>query len=227
MNYKIIKIITVSVHLLIPFFIFSQVQAEEKSNTSFKLTNKYIKKIVENRAYDETSLRWRDIKISKNSKFGCATFNAKNLYGAYAGYSTMGFRVQENNSVGWVLNDEICYELLSESNYRETPEGRIKYEKEQRDLKVAEKKREQEIEISRIQSEKESENYRIQKEKEETQRILDNEKYNKELDEKQARDEAEMNELIRLERLKGKSVATPVNELENFLPKKLFDLLPK
>ena len=126
----------------------------------------------------------------------------------------MGFRVQEDNTVGIVLDDDICYELLSQSNYRETPEGRIKYEKEQQDLKDAEKKREQEVEISRIQREKEAENYRMQKEKEETQRILENEKSSKELAEKQARDEAEMNELIRLERLKGKSVATPVNELE-------------
>lgn len=227
MNNKTIKIIAFSTPLLLIFFISNQAFAEQKSNANFKLTNNYIKTIVKKRAYDETSLRWRDIKISKNTKFGCATYNGKNLYGAYAGYSTMGFRVQEDNTVGIVLDDEICYELLSESNYRETPEGRIKYEKEQKDLKEAEKKREQEIEISRIQSEKESENYRIQKEKEETQRILDNEKYNKESEEKQARDEAEMNELIRLERLKGKSVATPVNELENLIPKKLFDLLSK
>lgn len=227
MNYKTIKKISIAVHFLASVVISSQVQAEQKANADFKLTNSYIKKSVEMRAFDETSLRWKDIKISKNSKYGCATFNGKNRYGAYAGYSTMGFSVLEDNTVGVILNDEYCYDMVTAYNYRDTPEGRIKYEQEQKALKDAEKSREQEITENNKRTAQEIEDRRIQREQEETQRIADNEKYNKESEEKQARDKAEMDELIRLDRLKNKSTTTPSNKLENLVPKKLFDLLPK
>lgn len=227
MNYKTIKTISVAIHLFATVVISNQVQAEQKENADFKLTNNYIKKSVEMRAFDETSLRWREIKISKNGKYGCATFNGKNRYGAYAGYGTMGFDVLEDNTVAVVLNDEYCYETVSARNYRDTPEGRIKHEQEQKALKDAEKLREQEIAENNKKTTQGIEDRRIQQEQEESQRIADNEKYNKESEEKQAKDKAEMDELIRLDRLKNKSTTTPSNKLENLIPKKLFDLIPK
>ncbi|MDP2153269.1 MAG: hypothetical protein Q8J66_06385 [Methylotenera sp.] len=227
MNYKTIKTISVAIHLLAAAVISSQVQAEQKSNADFKLTNKYIKKSIEMGAFDEASLKWRDITISKDAKFGCATFNGKNRYGAYAGYQTVGFGVLEDNTVGVTPNYELCYEMLSAHNYRNTPEGRIKYEQQQKALKDAEKLREQEIAENNKKTAQEIEDRRILREQEETQRIADNEKYNKELEEKQARDKAEMDELIRLDRLKNQSTPAPSKKLENLVPKKLFDLLPK
>ena len=95
-------------------------------------------------AFDETSLRWKDITISKDGKLGCATFNGKNKYGAYAGYGTTGFTVQ-SDYVGVIHNEAGCYEAVAALNYRNTPEGRIKYEKEQKALDDDKKLREQEI----------------------------------------------------------------------------------
>ena len=244
MNNKTIKIISVAVHLLTTIVISSQVQAEQKSNADFKLTNSYIKKSVEMRAFDETSLRWRDIKISKNGKYGCATFNGKNRYGAYAGYSTMGFGVLEDNTVGVALNDEYCYDMVSAHNYRDTPEGRAKYEKQK--IADEESKKLKAYEIAEIEKKiKQDEENRIIKDEEDSKRreaeSLENEKkyqenktkeeadlqiaiekskteaeeHNRKTNEKVARDEAEQQRVIDKDKVKG------------LIPKKLFDLLPK
>lgn len=228
MNYKIIKTALNASFLLTTVIISSSVQAEPEANANFKLTNKYIKKSVEMSAYDDKALRWRDITISKDGKFGCATFNGKNRYGAYAGYQTVRYIVMEDSgNVGVMQNDAICYDVITESNYRNTPEGRIKYEKEQKALDDAKKLREQEIADSTKEREQGIESRRIQQEQEDAKRIADNEKYNKELEEKNAKDKAEMDELLRLDRLKGQSSQPEISKPDKLTPKKLFDLLLK
>lgn len=244
MNYKTIKTISVAVHFLATVLISSQVQAEQKANVDFKLTNSYMKKSVVMRAFDETSLRWRDIKISKNGKYGCATFNGKNRYGAYAGYSTMGFSVREDNFVGVILNDEYCYDMVSAHNYRDTPEGRAKYEKQKKaddesaklkaqETAESEKKAKQDEENRVINAEEDSKRreaqsiedekiYQENKVKEEADLQIaiekskaEAEEHNRKTNEKVARDEAEQQRVIDKEKVNG------------LIAKKLFDLLPK
>lgn len=245
MNYKTIKTISVAVHLLATVVISSQAQAEQKSNADFKLTNSYIKKSVEMRAFDETSLRWREIKISKNGKYGCATFNGKNRYGAYAGYSTMSFGVLEDNTVAvGVIDNEYCNAFLSDQNYRDTPEGRANYEKQKIADEESKKLKAYEI-AEREKKIKQDEENRIIKDEEDSKRreaeSLENEKkyqenkvkeeadlqiaiekskaeaeeHNRKTNEKVARDEAEQQKVIDKDKVKG------------LIPKKLFDLLPK
>ena len=242
---KTLKTISVTLHLLATIIISCQAQAEQKSNADFKLTNKYIKKSVEMSAFDETSLRWRDIKISKNGKYGCATFNGKNRYGAYAGYSTMAFGVLEDNTVAvGVINDEYCNIFLSDQNYRDTPEGRAKYEKQKKADDESAKLKAQETAESEKKAKQNEENRLIKEEEDSKRREADSlesekkyqenkvkeeadlqiaiekskaeaEEHNRKTNEQVARDEAEQQRVIDKEKVKG------------LIAKKLFDLLPK
>lgn len=128
LNSKTIKTIAIAVHFLTTTFITNQVQAEQKANVDFKLTTKYIKKLVEKNSFDETSLKWREIKISNNGKYGCATFNGKNRLGSYSGYNTAAVLVYEDNTVG-LYADSTCYEQLADRNYEDSPKGRADLER--------------------------------------------------------------------------------------------------
>ncbi|MDI1299824.1 hypothetical protein [Methylotenera sp.] len=226
MNYITIKTALNVSCLLTTVIISSSVQAEPEANANFKLTNKYIKKSIEMSSFDEKALRWRDITISKDGKMGCATFNGKNKYGAYGGYQTVRYVVMAD-SVGVMENDSICYDLITESNLRSTPEGRIKYEKKQQDLADAEKLRMQKIDEAMEKGRHEKFDSMSPEQRDFFERAAADEKANKELEEKNAKDKAEMDELLRLDKLKGQSSEPEISKPEKLTPKKLFDLLLK
>jgi len=184
---------------------FTAIAADRNAN--FKLTKQYIKQRVEASVKDSDSLKWKGITIGKDGKYGCATFNGKNSYGAYAGYETVGYIVLPD-SIGVRWPDKDCYAEIEIRDYYLTPEGKAALAKQEADAAKAKELQAQEQAQREQDRAQILEENRLKAAQEEEERIAANEAYNRQQSEKDARDKAEMDELLRIEREKGKAKPT-------------------
>lgn len=242
MNYKLTKTISIVSSLLTTLTISNFAQAEKTNKEEFQFTKTYIKKDIESITPEPAAIKWKDITISNDKTFACASFAAKNKYGAYDGFVNVLYQYGNGSISRQVWPD--CYKDLNYTNYAQSPEGRIQIEKNEKAKKENERLTEEQLANEQKESQLRMERARKQEEEDTAKYLAESDKRNKEREEEYARDDAKLQEDIAKSKAESdkynkefeeksarddaeQQKAIAKSKAVGLIPKKLFDLLPK
>lgn len=213
MNYKLTKTISIVSSLLTILTISNFAQAEKTNKEEFQFTKTYIKKDIESITPEPAAIKWKDITISNDKTFACASFAAKNKYGAYDGFVNVLYQYGNGSISRQVWPD--CYKDLNYTNYAQSPEGRIQIEKNEKAKKENERLTEERLANEQKESQLRMERTRKQEEEDVAKNLAESDKRDKEREKKYQEDKAKEEADLQIAIEKSKAEAEEHNRKTN------------